>query len=111
MMKESEMFPIEIRIRQAEKLWEQAEIAESENNLSLAYSFCTEAHDLIMDCARYHQMAHEKLRKINFTMGNYGELATDWLLHVFAPFGVFELVSRFSKTGAFHAIQCKRNDQ
>ena len=71
------MLPIEIRIKQAEQLWTQASAAESENNLTVAYQLCTEAHDLIMDCAKYHQISHEKLRKINFKIGNYGALITD----------------------------------
>ena len=101
--------PIEERIEQAEKLWEQGAQAESANDYNLAYTLYTQAHDTIMDCARLHKRAHENLRRVNLKLGNYGELTTDWLLHLFTPLGVFEAVSYFSKTDAFGSVLCKRN--
>ena len=102
------MKPIEERIKLAEALWASGEKAEASGDYSLAYTLYTEAHDEIMDCARLHQLAHEKLRVINLKLGNYGELITDWLLHYFAPLGVFELVSRRLKTDAQFAAFCRR---
>ncbi len=102
------MKSIEERINRAETLWLSGETAEASGNYSLAYTRYTEAHDEIMDCARLHQRAHEKLRRINLKLGNYGELITDWLLHLFAPLGVFELVSRRLKTDAQFAESCRR---
>ena len=103
------MESINTRIQAAESLWLLGEEAEHLENYSLAHQRYTEAHDIIMDCARLHQLSHEKLRRVNWKLGNYGELVTDWLLHIFAPLGVFELVSRLSKTEAIGALICKRN--
>lgn len=103
------MEAINNRIQTAESLWLLGAEAESTGNYALAHQHYTEAHDLIMDCAKLHQLSHEKLRRVNLKLGNYGELITDWLLHLFAPLGVFELVSRLAKTGAFGAMICKRN--
>ena len=102
--------PIEIRAEQAKTLWREGSAAEEQAQFDQAYALYTEAHDLIMDCARMHQQAHEHLRRVNLRLGNYGELATDYLLHLFAPLGVFELVSYFSKTDAHGSDLCKRGD-
>jgi hypothetical protein len=103
------MKAIEERAEAAHRLWRVALEAESLGDYAKAYSLHTEAHDLIMDCARLHQAAHVHLRRVNLRLGNYGELATDWLLHLFAPLGVFELVSYFSKSGVFGSEFCKRS--
>lgn len=103
------MMSIEQRITGAEMLWDEGMQAEGLANYQLAYELYTQAHDSIMDCARLHQQAHQHLRRVNLKLGNYGEWITDWLLHFFAPLGVFELVSWFSKTDAFGSILCKRN--
>lgn len=103
------MAPIEQRSEIAAQLWASALTAESSGDFSRAYELHTQAHDLIMDCARLHQIAHTHLRRVNRKCGNYGELVTDWLLHVFAPLGVFELVSYFSKSDAFGTEFCKRS--
>ncbi|MCR9104474.1 MAG: hypothetical protein NXI15_04215 [Gammaproteobacteria bacterium] len=103
------MDTIEERAKTANELWTSALKAEAEGNYIEAYKLHTEAHDLIMDCARLHQAAHVHLRRVNYQIGNYGELVTDWLLHLFAPLGVFELVSYFSRTGVFGAAFCKRS--
>ena len=103
------MKSIEQRAEEANRLWSNALSAESLGDYTHAYSLHTEAHDLIMDCARLHHAAHVHLRRVNLKLGNYGELTTDWLLHLFAPLGVFELVSYFSKSGVFGSEFCKRN--
>lgn len=102
------MDTIEIRAKVADDLWACAIEAEASGNYSRAYELHTQAHDLIMDCARLHQVAHVHLRRVNLKIGNYGELMTDWLLHFFTPLGVFELVSYFAKTDAFGSKFCKR---
>jgi len=102
------MESIEKRIEIAGQKWMQAKSAEDTGDFQLAYNRYTVAHDIIMDCARLHQRAHEYLRRINWKMGNYGELVTDWMLHLFAPLGVFELVSCLSKNGTFGSLICKR---
>jgi hypothetical protein len=102
------MDTIEGRAKIADALWASAIDAESNGDYALAYELHTEAHDLIMDCASLHQAAHVHLRRVNLKIGNYGELTTDWLLHLFAPLGVFELVSYFAKTGVFGSEFCKR---
>jgi len=89
------MDSIEERAKIADQLWSPAAEAESREDYLLACEFHNEARDLIMDCARLHQVAHVNLRRVNIRIGNYGELATDWLLHLFSPIGVFELVSYF----------------
>lgn len=103
------MESLENRIQIAEELWSKGSSAESTEEYHLAYKFYTEAHDTIIDCAKLHKRSHENLRRINLKIGNYGELITDWLLHVFAPLGVFEVVSYFSKTEAFGSMLCKRD--
>lgn len=103
------MAPLETRIHKAKQLWQQGEKSVSSGDYQRAYQLYTQAHDLIMDCAQLHQQAHERLRYINRKLGNYGELSTDWLLHLFAPLGVFELVSYFANSDAFGSEWCKRN--
>ena len=103
------MDSIEQRAEEADRLWHKALDAETLGDYAQAYDLHTKAHDLIMDCARLHQAAHFHLRRVNLELGNYGELITDWLLHLFAPLGVFELVSYFSKSGVFGSEFCKRN--
>jgi hypothetical protein len=103
------MESIEQRAEDANRLWCNAQSAESLGDYTQAYKLHTEAHDLIMDCARLHQVAHVHLRRVNLKLGNYGELTTDWLLQLFAPLGVFELVSYFSKSAVFCTKFCKRN--
>ena len=102
------MKPITERIPHAEKLWAAGAKVEAASDYAQAYSLYTEAHDEIMDCAQLHQRAHEQLRRVNWKLGNYGELITDWLLHLFAPLGVFELVSRRLNTDARFAEMCQR---
>ncbi len=102
------MEPIKIRARRVEVLWQLGLDAENQHKFEEAYRIYTEAHDLIMDCARLHQKSHEKLRRVNFQLGNYGELIADWLLHCFAPLGIFELVAYFAKTDAFGSEICLR---
>ncbi len=99
---------VEKRALLASDLWSAALNAEREGDYETAYKLHTDAHDLIMDCARLHEAAHVHLCRVNREIGNYGELMTDWLLQIFAPFGVFELVAYFSKTGAFGSAFCKR---
>jgi len=103
------MQTIEQRAIEAERLWSQALKAELIGDDAQAYELYTRAHDHIMDCAQLHQAAHVHLRQVNLKLGHYGELTTDWLLHLFAPLGVFELVSYFSKSGVFGSEFCKRN--
>lgn len=102
------MQPLDSRIKRSDKCRDQGRLAEREGDLTLAYRLFTQAHDLIMDCPRHHQRAHEELRRVNWKVGHYGELMTDWLLHVFAPLGVFELVSYLARTEAFSSAICKR---
>lgn len=102
------MKPITERIQYAEVIWAAGAAAEVAGDYAQAYALYTEAHDLIMDCAQLHQRAHEQLRRVNWKLGNYGELITDWLLHLFAPLGVFELVSRRLNTDARFAAVCQR---
>lgn len=102
------MASLEARIEQAKNIWIEGLSCEQAGELQLAYTYYTEAHNLIMDCAKHHQKSHMHLRRINFKLGNYSELVTDWLLHLFSPLGVFEMVSYFSKTEAFGNDICKR---
>ncbi len=103
------MQPIEQRVLNAQTLWDQGREAESAGDYQSAYSLYTQAHDQVIDCASFHQYAHERLRVVNWKLGHYGELITDWLLHAFAPLGVFALVSYFAKSGTFGSDICKQN--
>ncbi len=79
---------IEQRIEKAETLWRSGAQAELGQDYALAYRLYTEAHDVIMDCARLHQHAHVQLRRVNLKLGNYTELLGDWFLHFLAPLGI-----------------------
>lgn len=102
------MDTLEKRVLEAEALWQLGGAAEAQGDYETAYRLYTEAHELVVDCARLHQKAHERLRVVNLKLGNYGECLTDWLLHLFAPLGVFELVAYFSKTEGSGAGMCRR---
>jgi len=102
------MTTIEERVEQAHGLWAQGFEAELLGNFQLAYERYTEAHDRVTDCARLHRKAHVRLRRVNWRLGHYGELITDWALALFAPLGVFELVSRFAKSDGADAAACKQ---
>lgn len=102
------METIEIRAKQAEQLWLEGTRFEEADQFQKAYELYTEAHDLVIDCARLHQKAHVKLRRVNLKMGHYRELITDWALQVFAPLKVFEVVSYFAKSDGYYASLCRR---
>lgn len=101
--------PIEKRIDQAEKLWAEGDQAKLEDDYRLAYQLYTQAHDLVVDCAKHHQRAHKKLRTVTFKVGRYGEFVTDNATQLLAPLGIFELVSYLAKTEGFGSELCKRN--
>jgi len=100
--------PIEIRIEKARQLWEAGAQAVERKQWQQAWQLYTEAHDLITDCAQLHQQSHEKLRVVNWKLGNYGELFADWALHCLAPLGVFALVARKAKSQAWRDAHCHR---
>lgn len=97
-----------IRIEQAQQLWEMGKQAEDLQNYGRAHELYTEAHDLVVDCARLHQKAHERLRVVNLKLGNYGDLITDWSLHYVAPLKVFEIVAYFARSEGHIAAFCRR---
>ncbi|HPG25035.1 MAG: hypothetical protein H6748_02505 [Spirochaetaceae bacterium] len=102
------MESIDERAPRAESLWARGEIAESAGDLAAAYALFTQAHDLVVDCARLHRRAHERLRRVNRRLPHRGELATDWLLHLLAPLGFFELVSFFARGDGFASRLCRQ---
>lgn len=100
--------PLSQRIAQAQALWQRGLDAESRLQYPEAYRLHTQAHDLIIDCPQLHQQAHEQLRRVNWKLGHYGELVTDWALHLFAPLGVFEMVAYFAKQPGRLLAPCVR---
>lgn len=100
---------IDTRIHQAQELWARGALAEASGDYAQAYTLYTSAHDLIIDCALLHEQAHQRLRRVNLRLGNYGELLTDWTLALFAPLGVFSWVAWSARRagGWFHSA-CKR---
>jgi hypothetical protein len=102
------MKSLESRIANAQQLWQEGFEAEASGNLKQAYQRFTAAHNLIMDCAHFHQYAHEQLRRVNREIGNYGELTTDYILHMLAPLGFFKLVSFVLNRQSFFSELCKR---
>jgi len=64
------MDSIEHREEEANRLCNKALDAEFLEDYAQAYDLHTEAHKLIMDCARLHQAAHVHLRRINLKLGN-----------------------------------------
>lgn len=99
---------IEVRAEQAEQLWQNGKQCEEQGDYKKAYELFTEAHDLILDCARLHQYAHQQLKRINKKTKNYSEWIEDTLLLKAAPLGVFDIVSFFARSGSFGLEFCKR---
>ena len=56
------MVDLEARASAAEELWKTGFDAEENGDHQAAYALFTEAHDLIMDCAKLHQYSHVQLR-------------------------------------------------
>lgn len=100
---DSSFSDLETRLGEARELWAQGREAEHRGDFAAAYALFTAGHDRVIDCAVMHREAHVHLRRVNWRLGHYGELLTDWALALFAPLGVFTLVSYFSrKPGWFH---------
>ncbi|MGJ8670539.1 MAG: hypothetical protein ACSHXK_13690 [Oceanococcus sp.] len=102
------MLPIDERVITAQQLWKEALDAEASGRYARAYELHTQAHDLVLDCAKMHQQAHQHLRRVNKILGNYTELVTDSVLLFLAPVGIFELIAYFSKTDSVGHGICKR---
>ena len=102
------MDAIDIRVAKANTLWQEGQRAEDARDYQTAYQLYTDAHDLVIDCPKLHQSAHEYLRRVNFKTRNYSELATDWALHFLAPLKIFEIVAWFSKSDGKFAAACRR---
>lgn len=104
---EAAVADLEHRIAQARECWRYGEAVEADDPAA-AYAYFTTAHDLVIDCPFLHEVAHRRLRRINWRLGHYGELATDMALAMFAPLGVFRLVAFIARTpGRLHAA-CQR---
>ncbi len=72
----------------------------AERRFAEAHAAVTAGHDVVLDDAALHREAHVRLRPLNRALGWWGEWATDVVLLILAPIGVFELVAwRASRGG------------
>ena len=99
----------EMRLSQALDLKQQALKAKQSNDYLQAYSLMTDAHDLVIDCPKQHALMHDELLRINWKIGNYGELMGDCFLAVFKPLGVFEVLAYVLKHQIIDDERCRRS--
>lgn len=72
----------------------------AEQCFAQAHAAVTAGHDVVLDDPALHREAHVRLRPLNAALGWWGEWATDVVLLILAPIGVFELVAwRASRGG------------
>jgi hypothetical protein len=103
------MEPFENRNKHSQQALQEGLLEERNGNLQAAYEYFRIAHDLVVDCPRLHQMAHQHLRRVNTKRRNYRELVTDLFLLGFARLGIFELVAFMMKKQVLGGIICRRN--
>jgi hypothetical protein len=93
---------------QAEAAWQQGLAHEQAGRLDLAYCHFRLAHDLVVDCPRLHQVAHQHLRRLNLQRRAWRELLTDVLLLGLAPLAIFEAVAFLMKRQVLGGAVCAR---
>ncbi len=97
--------------RQAEAAWQQGLLDEQAGRLDAAYAHYRLAHDLVVDCPRLHEVAHEHLKRLNTRRRAWRELMTDLVLLGLAPLGVFEGVAWLMKRQVLGGVICARGGQ
>lgn len=102
------MNDLDLRIEQAESLWQQGDRQLDVGEGAAAYHLYTRAHDLIMDCPRLHQRAHRQLRNVSRAHGHRGEIIVDNVLLWLAPLGVFEAIAWAQRSRVAASIVCRR---
>lgn len=105
------MQSIEIRAAEADRLWSGGDAALAAHDRERAYRLYTQAHDLIMDCARLHERAHHKLRTVTRLHADRREFYTDSLLIALAPLGVFQLISFALRSKVMASTICRGRPQ
>ncbi|TBO31301.1 hypothetical protein EYS42_08625 [Aquabacterium lacunae] len=81
------------RTQQAEAAWQQGRQCEDRGDVEGAHAHYRLAHDLVVDCPRLHQRAHEHLRRVNRQRHAWREWLTDQALLKLAPLAAFEIVA------------------
>jgi len=81
------------RIQHAETAWQQGRLCEDRGDLAGAHRHYRVAHDLVVDCPRLHQRAHEHLQRVNWQRHAWREWLTDQFLLKLAPVAAFEIVA------------------
>jgi hypothetical protein len=102
------MNSIEQRAMRAQALWASGRAQQAAGRLDQAHAQFREAHDLVVDCPRLHQTAHQHLRALNGQRRAWRELGTDLFLLGFARLGVFELVALLMKRQVLGGLLCDR---
>jgi len=97
--------------RQAEAAWQLGLHEEQAGRLDAAYEHFRQAHDLVVDCPRLHEKAHQHLRRLNTRRQAWRELLTDLFLLGLAPVGVFEIVAWMMKRQVLGGEWCARGGQ
>jgi hypothetical protein len=101
------MQTIEIRAAEVARLWTQGDAAMTAGDHGRAYALYTQAHDLVMDCARLHEQAHRKLRTVTRLHANQWEFFTDSALVMLAPLGVFHLIAFALRSRVGASVLCR----
>lgn len=94
--------------RQAEAAWQLGLLEEQAGRLEAAFEHFRQAHDLVVDCPRLHQKAHQHLRRLNTRRQAWRDWLTDVFLLGLAPVGVFELVAWLMKRQVLGGEWCAR---
>jgi hypothetical protein len=94
--------------QQAEAAWQRGLRSQHAGRLEEAYGHFRQAHDLVVDCPRLHQRAHQHLRKLNVERRAWGELLTDLVLLGLAPLAIFEIVAYVMKRQVLGGAICAR---
>jgi hypothetical protein len=94
--------------QQAEAAWQRGLHSQNAGRLEEAHGHFRQAHDLVVDCPRLHQRAHQHLRKLNVERRAWGELLTDLVLLGLAPLAIFEIVALVMKRQVRGGAICAR---
>jgi hypothetical protein len=103
------MDDIDTRAANAGSLWTRGDQAMAKGDRDLAYRLYTEAHDLVVDCARLHIRAHQKLQSVTRFHASRKEYITDRVLLALAPFGLFELIAFYFRSRVGQSAHCRRS--
>ena len=94
--------------RQAEAAWQLGMRRERAGRLDEASLAFRQAHDLVVDCPRLHQLTHRHLHRLNLRRRAWRDLMTDVFLLGLAPLAMFEIVAYLMKRQVLGGVICAR---